>query len=174
MDKQEFIVRTARPEEFEAIGKLMIMVYSQLEGFPKISEQPEYYFMLANVGVFANTPGAEILVAASAIGKIAGAIVFFNDMKHYGSGGSATQEKNACGFRLLATDILTRKKGIGKMLINACIEKAKTGKAVQMIIHSTQAMEIARSMYEKMGFKRSEDLDFMQGSLPVMGYRLLL
>jgi len=29
-------------------------------------------------------------------------------------------------------------------------------------------------MYENLGFKRSEDLDFMQGELPVFGFRLLL
>jgi hypothetical protein len=27
-------------------------------------------------------------------------------------------------------------------------------------------------MYENLGFKRSEDLDFMQGELPVFGFRL--
>jgi len=29
-------------------------------------------------------------------------------------------------------------------------------------------------MYERMGFKRSEDLDFTQGELPVFGFRLLI
>jgi hypothetical protein len=29
-------------------------------------------------------------------------------------------------------------------------------------------------MYEKIGFKRAEDLDFMQGELPVFGFRLKL
>jgi len=29
-------------------------------------------------------------------------------------------------------------------------------------------------MYKNLGFKRSEDLDFMPGELPVFGFRLLL
>jgi GNAT superfamily N-acetyltransferase len=174
MNIQEYSIRNARPEEFELIGKLMVLVYAQLEGFPEKSEQPAYYTMLANVGALTNTPGTEILVATSSSGKIAGAVVYFSDMKYYGSGGNATKEKNACGFRLLSTDPLIRGKGIGKMLTNACIEKARASKAIQMIIHTTMAMQTAWKMYEKIGFERSEDLDFMQGTLPVFGFRLLL
>ena len=53
----EYTVRNAVPGEYEAIGKLMIAAYSRLEGFPKETEQPAYYEMLANVGEFANKPG---------------------------------------------------------------------------------------------------------------------
>jgi hypothetical protein len=35
-------------------------------------------------------------------------------------------------------------------------------------------MSIAWKMYEKIGFKRSEDLDFMQGDLSVFGFRFKL
>ena len=33
-----------------------------------------------------------------------------------------------------------------------------------MIIHTTMAMQTAWKMYEQIGFKRSEDLDFMQAA----------
>jgi hypothetical protein len=33
-------------------------------------------------------------------------------------------------------------------------------------------MQVAWKLYDAMGFKRSEDLDFMQGKLPVFGFRL--
>ncbi|MGE5107548.1 MAG: GNAT family N-acetyltransferase [Sphingobacteriales bacterium] len=174
MSKQEYTLRNANPNEFEEIGKLMVQVYSQLEGFPKQSEQPDYYKMLANIGELTNKPGAELLVATSTTGKIAGAVVYFSDMKYYGSGGTATNEQNASGFRLLTVDPLTRGHGIGKLLTNECIQKAKDKKITQMIIHTTKAMQTAWKMYENLGFKRSEDLDFMQGELPVYGFRLLL
>ena len=170
----QYTVRNAVPGEYEAIGKLMIAAYSRLEGFPKETEQPAYYEMLANVGEFANKPGAEILVAVSPGNKITGAVIYFSDMKYYGSGGTATSEQNACGFRLLAVDPSARGMGIGKLLTNTCIKKAKDKHASQMIIHTTMAMQTAWKMYENTGFKRSEDLDFMQGELPVYGFRLLL
>lgn len=174
MNKQEYTVRNAKASEFSEIGKLMVQVYSQLEGFPKESDQPEYYKMLANIGELTKKAATELLVAASPEGKIVGGVVYFSDMQYYGSGGKATQEKNASGFRLLAVDPSMRGQGIGKLLTRECIKKAKSLNHGQVIIHSTKFMQIAWKMYEKLGFKRSEDLDFMQGELPVFGFRLVL
>jgi GNAT superfamily N-acetyltransferase len=174
MNKKEYTIRNAQPGEFAEIGKLMISVYSQLEGFPKEREQPAYYQMLANIGALTNKPGTELLTAISSDDKIIGGVVFFGDMQYYGSGGSAPKEKNAAGFRLLAVDPAVRGQGIGRKLTRECIRKAKDKGVSQVIIHSTKAMQTAWKMYESMGFKRSEDLDFLQGELPVFGFRLLL
>ncbi|CAM3597111.1 GNAT family N-acetyltransferase [Flavobacterium saliperosum] len=174
MNNQEYKVRNAKPEEFKEIGNLMVGVYSQLQGFPKPSEQPDYYKMLANIGELTKNPGTELLVAVSSDNEIAGGVVFFSDMRYYGSGGIATKEQNAAGFRLLAVSHSAQGKGIGKLLTEECIRKAKEANLHQVIIHSTKAMQIAWKMYENLGFKRSEDLDFMQGELPVFGFRLPL
>jgi len=174
MSNKDYTIRNAKPSEFEEIGKLMVQVYSQLEGFPKEKEQPEYYKVLSNIGELTNNPGTELLIAVSPDNKIAGGVVYFSNMQYYGSGGTATKEQNAAGFRLLAVDPLTRGQGIGKLLVNECIRKAKDKKLSPVIIHSTKAMQVAWHMYEAMGFVRSEDLDFMQGELPVFGFRLFL
>jgi GNAT superfamily N-acetyltransferase len=129
MRKQEYTVRNAVHGEFAEVGKLMVQVYSELVGFPKESEQPEYYKMLVNIGELTNKPETELLVAVSSEGRIAGGVVYFGDMKYYGSGGIATREQNAAGFRLLAVDPLARGLGIGKLLTNECIRKAKGKKA---------------------------------------------
>lgn len=171
---QEYTVRNAYPGEFKETGKLMVMVYSQLEGFPKESDQPDYYKMLASVGELTKKPEVELLVAISPDDRIAGAVVYFGDMKYYGSGGIATTIQDASGFRLLAVDPLDRGQGIGKLLTKECIRKTKDKKVSQLIIHTTMAMQTAWKMYENLGFKRSEDLDFMQGELAVFGFRLKL
>jgi len=152
----------------------MVEVYSQLDGFPKPSEQPNYYNMLANIGEFTTKPDTELLVAVTNDEKLLGGVVYFSDMKHYGSGGTATAELNTAGFRLLAVDPSARGLGVGKLLTNECIRKAKDKKLKQVVIHSTLAMQTAWKMYENLGFKRSEDLDFTQGELPVFGFRLPL
>jgi len=95
-------------------------------------------------------------------------------MKFYGSGGTATREQNASGFRLLAVDPSVRGQGIGKLLSIECIRKAKEHQNSQVVIHTTKAMQVAWKMYENLGFKRSKDLDFMQEELPVFGFRLIL
>jgi GNAT superfamily N-acetyltransferase len=174
MSTRGFLIRKAKASEFEAIGQLMVRVYSALEGFPKEAEQPGYYKMLAHIGDLTQNPGTELLVAISPGGIIAGAVVFISDMRFYGSGGSACKVENACGFRLLAVADSMRGQGIGKFLTNECIRKARQKSVSQMIIHSTAAMKTAWRMYEGLGFSRSEDLDFMQGELAVYGFRLIL
>ncbi|MEN2413538.1 GNAT family N-acetyltransferase [Flavobacterium mesophilum] len=173
MNTSELIIRNADPSEFEEIGKLLIRVYSALEGFPKEDEQPNYYKMLANIGNFTQYPETELLVALDD-NTIVGAVVYFNDMQYYGSGGIATQEKDSAGFRLLGVDSNARGKGIGKLLTLECIKKATENNRKQVIIHSTFAMKTAWGMYENIGFKRYEILDFMQGELPVFGFRFTL
>lgn len=174
MNSQECIIRNTNFDEFDSIGKLMVNVYSQLEGFPNITEQPEYYQMLLNVGRLTEKDNTEIQVALSDKNKVVGAVVYFSDMKSYGSGGTATQLKNASGFRLLAVDPAKRGKGIGKLLCKECINRAKKLKQNHLYIHSTESMKIAWGMYERMGLKRYTEIDFIQGELPVFGFKLNL
>ena len=172
MLNEVFEVREAKQEEFAKIGQLMVRVYSDLDGFPSETEQPDYYKMLRNVDIFTNNPSTKLLVAVSEEGTIYGAVVYFGDMQYYGSGGTATQEKNAGGFRLLAVSPEAQGNGIGKLLTLECIKQAKDSNLNQVIIHTTKSMEVAWKMYENIGFKRSTDLDFMQAELPVFGFRL--
>lgn len=171
---QSFTIRPAVPAEFPAIGVLLSSVYAQLDGFPKPAEQPRYYDMLARVGDLTQKPGIELLVAVDAANELMGAVVYFDDMQHYGSGGSATREVNAAGFRLLGVKPEVRGGGVGKQLTLACIERAQQQGRGQVIIHTTKAMLTAWRMYEAIGFRRSPDLDFMQGDLEVVGFRLKL
>lgn len=168
-------VRNARPAEFATAGQLLVQVYSQLPGFPQEEEQPTYYQTLRCVGSVTAKPATELFVAVRASDEaVVGVVVFFGDMQYYGSGGTATQEKNAAGFRLLAVSPGARGAGVGKMLTLHCINRARALHLNQVVIHTTKAMETAWQMYERLGFRRSEDLDFVQGSLPVFGFRLKL
>lgn len=167
-------IREIKPEEFDALGTLMVDVYAGLDGFPTPSEQPEYYDMLRHIGLLNEKPNTKVLVALSDNGEILGGVVYFSDMAQYGSGGTATKEKNASGIRLLAVRKDIRRGGVGKALTMECIHLAKKSGNRQVILHTTKSMQIAWGMYERLGFARSEDLDFKQGELPVYGFRLNL
>ncbi|MEN8143738.1 MAG: GNAT family N-acetyltransferase [Gemmatimonadota bacterium] len=167
-------IRTIRRDEYRALGQLMIEVYSNLDGFPTPEEQPDYYDMLANIGAFNEEQDSKVVVALSADGELIGGVVYFGDMARYGSGGTATSERNASGFRLLAVDPKYRGAGAGRALSNACIQLARDSGRAQVILHTTQAMQVAWGLYERLGFERSVDLDFDQGGLPVFGFRLQL
>jgi len=164
------IIRDARRDELDELGRLMVAVYSSLAGFPTPTEQPAYYAMLANIGALGERPGARLIVAELA-GRLVGGVVYFADMAHYGAGGIAASQRDASGFRLLAVDPSARGLGVGKALVERCLELAAATATTQVIIHTTSAMTTAWAMYERMGFVRSPDLDFMQEALPVFGFR---
>ena len=94
-------IREIRKDEYEHIGKLMVDIYSELEGFPTPEEQPGYYDKLLKIGNLNEQIDTQVLVAISHEGTIVGGVVYFSDMAQYGSGGTATTEKNASGIRLL-------------------------------------------------------------------------
>ncbi len=165
-------IRDLRPEEGEELGRLLVAVYAGLEGFPTPEEQPGYYAMLAGIGAFAEKPGVRVLVARTAEDRLAGGVVYFGDMAQYGSGGTATLERDAAGIRLLGVDPGVRGLGVGRALTQACLDLARAQGRAQVILHTTKAMPVAWRMYEGMGFRRSEDLDFAQAGFPVFGFRL--
>ena len=171
---ESLTIRDVAPSEFETLGALMVRVYSGLEGFPTPSEQPKYYELLANVGRFTERPGARVLVAVTTAGDLAGGVVYFGDMAHYGSGGIAAAIENASGIRLLGVDPGFRNAGAGKALTNACIQFAREQGHAEVILHTTAAMRVAWTMYERLGFVRAEELDFLQEGYPVYGFRLRL
>lgn len=75
---------------------------------------------------------------------------------------------------MLAVDPDARGLGVGKALSMACIERARNLGKGKVVIHSTEAMKVAWGMYERLGFERALDLDFMQQKLKVYGFRLIL
>lgn len=165
-------IREARPDEFEALGRLLVDVYARLDGFPKPHEQPRYYALLANIGQFTCKPQAQLLAALDADDRLLGGVVYFGDMAHYGSGGSAGTLTHASGIRLLGVSPAARGLGAGRALTEACIQRARERGHARVVLHTTRAMQVAWGMYERLGFERAPELDFMQGELPVFGFSL--
>lgn len=170
----DLLIRDIQASEFEALGKLMIESYSTLEGFPTASELPSYYSLLANIGEFSQKPNSRVLVAHSHSGILVGGVVYFSDMAGYGAGGIAKTITNSSGIRLLGVSPQFRNAGAGKALTLACIDIAKSYGHEQVILHSTIAMKAAWRLYEKLGFIRTEDLDFSQLGVDVYGFKLKL
>lgn len=167
-------IRDLKPEEAEPFGQLLVEVYSRLEGFPSPVEQPAYYESLKNVGQFAEKPNTRVIVAVDDNDHLLGGLIYFGDMAHYGSGGTAPQQKNASGIRLLGVNPDARGQGVASELTQFCIDLAKYNKHDSVILHTTRAMQVAWKMYANMGFKRDPSLDFSQKGYPVFGFRLTL
>nr|WP_199044906.1 GNAT family N-acetyltransferase [Dyella sp. ASV24] len=164
-------IRDLHPDEFRALGQLMVDVYRSLPGFPPPNEQPRYYEMLANIGDFTQKPLARVLVAVDGEGKVLGGVVYFGDIAQYGAALPLAMA-DASGIRLLAVHPSARGQGIGRQLMDACIQLARASGHRRVVLHTTEAMRVAWDMYERMGFQRVHELDFAQAMLPVFGFQL--
>lgn len=63
-------------------------------------------------------------------------------------------------IRLLAVAPATRGQGIGAALVRECLRRARQSGAAALTLHTTDMMQVAMSMYERMGFVRAPELDF--------------
>lgn len=167
-------IRLARPEELPALGNLVADAYASLSGMPGPEEQPGYYAMVRDAAARARNPAIRILAAVGPRGELLGSADFIEEMAHYGSGGTATRRVGAAGIRLLAVAPAARGHGVGKALTRHCIERARALGRTSVVLHTTRAMQTAWHMYEQLGFRRSQDLDFRQGELEVFGFELPL
>ena len=88
---------------------------------------------------------------------------------------SETWPKEWAAFRLLAVHPTARHLGVGRLLTEACIERAESAGAPAVALHTTAPMKVAREMYERMGFERVPQYDFQPSpEVLVEAYRLLL
>ena len=55
-------------------------------------------------------------------------------------------------MRLFVVDPAARGLGIGKALAEACIARARDGGVAVFALHTSNIMQVALSMYERMGF----------------------
>lgn len=165
-------IRASRPDEYVTIGRLLVKAYAALPGMPQPAAQPEYYSMLADVERRCRNPSIRVFVATDTNDVAIGSIDFIADMKHYGAASSATQMSDAAGIRLLAIDPAHRGNGAGKTLTQYCIGQARALGKSRVVLHSTRFMQIAWRMYERLGFERLPEIDFMQGRLEVFGFAL--
>lgn len=167
-------IRPAKENEFKNIGNLLVRTYSNLDGFPTPTDQPKYYNKLQNIHLLLTDESIELLVAVSDNDEILGTVLFFSDLKYYGSRDNTNNIKNAAGFRFLAVDPNSQGIGIGKGLVLTCIQKAKEIGLEKVVIHSTEAMKTAWKLYLKLGFIRTPKIDFSWDGYGVYGFKLKL
>ncbi len=170
-------IRPARPEEYEALGKMLVSAYAALPGLPSRSqiadpEVSEYYDRLANVGGRAALPGLTVFVAESEGGRLAASIDFIADMTQYGVDGPVSKLTDAAAIRLLAVDDAFRGQNVGRTMTCHCIDHARSLGRARLVLHTTKLMPAAWTIYERLGFVRYPEIDFQQAGIYVYGFQL--
>jgi GNAT superfamily N-acetyltransferase len=77
--------------------------------------------------------------------------------------------------RLLAVPPAERGKGIGRALMDECIRRTRLTGSPTITLHTTDMMQVAMQMYERMGFIHDPNFDFhLAPGIVIKGYRLAL
>ena len=163
------VLREARADELDAIGQTMVAAYQE---FSPPDPPPEWLHYLDDVrDVRARLEDSTLIVAEDGA-RIVGAVTYYPD----GSKGSAGGWPSSHAvFRLLAVHPDARGRGIGRLLTEECIRRARAAGVTAVGLHTTVLMSVARAMYERMGFVRAPALDFFPvPEFRVMAYRLAL
>jgi GNAT superfamily N-acetyltransferase len=161
---ESFEIREAREDEYEPAGELCVVTYAAF-GEIDVSYLDEMRDVAGRAEV------VPVLVAAEPDGTLLGTVTYVP-----GPGPFAESEREGeAGFRMLAVAPWAQGRGVGRRLVEACIERARADARHAIAILTTPSMTVAHRLYESMGFKRdpSRDWEYQPGKV-LWGFRLEL
>ncbi len=161
------LIRDARSEELNEVSHLLREAYLEYENsFP-----PEHWkSYLDNIMDIRSRLGVSELIVAELNEKVVGTVTLYLDSSR------SLQEgwpRGWASIRLLAVHPAHRGRGIGRALMEECIHRCRQRNIKTIGLHTAAIMDIARKMYEGMGFVRAPEYDFHpRPGTVVMAYRL--
>ena len=167
---EEIVVRDARADERDAIRKVTLAAYEQYATIMASSAWVGLRHALATALTIGG--GAQRIVAEKASVVVGSVLLFPPSTNAYG-GIAATAPWPE--IRLLAVAPTARGLGVGRLLIDECIRRARVSGADAIGLHTSPSMREAIRLYESFGFTRDPDLDIhIEGAEPIQAYRLSL
>jgi ribosomal protein S18 acetylase RimI-like enzyme len=143
------LIRDARAEEFGRIGDLRVAAY-RADGF------------LAGASTYADTlrvlgmDGTGEILAAVADGQILGTVT----LVCWPNGGEVLRDPGEGEVRALAVASTARGRGIGRALLAAVIQRARSRGVRDLLLLTQPDMRAAQHLYAEAGFARRPDRDY--------------
>lgn len=98
------------------------------------------------------------VLAAELDGRVVGTITFYRDARDEGM--PVRFPDGTAGIRATAVDPVARGLGIGRALVDACIDRAGDAGVTAVGLHTATFMVAAVTIYERCGFIRAPRYDF--------------
>ncbi|WP_433477584.1 GNAT family N-acetyltransferase [Spirillospora sp. CA-142024] len=140
----------ARTDEYELVGELTVEVY--VHG-GLVNPASPYVSTLRNAADRA--ANAELLVA-EVEGEVVGAVAYCPPGSPYAELAGPDEAE----FRMLAVRKTARANGVGRAMVRACAERARTAGLAGLRLSTQRNMDSAQRLYERMGFVRTPDRDW--------------
>jgi ribosomal protein S18 acetylase RimI-like enzyme len=144
-------IRPVQPDEYEKLGRLTVRSYRHLANGEPLGS---YERVLADVK--SRTLDCDVFVAVDDLNTVLGGVTYVPGPN---TSMSEFEDVDAAGIRHLAVDPASQGSGVGRALLEFCIQHAREKQRPRLRLHSTTPMVIARAMYERMGFTRAPEFD---------------
>jgi ribosomal protein S18 acetylase RimI-like enzyme len=161
-------VREVRDDEAGAAGALVVAAYRAVPDTPPVDDDG-YGAELR--GVAKRARDAVVLVAVDAH-RLVGCVTYVPDEL---SPLAEDLRPGEAGVRMLAVDPAGQRRGVGRALVAACVERARASRKDRLFLHSGEWMGAAHHLYVSMGFRRIPERDWEpEPHLPLLAFALEL
>jgi ribosomal protein S18 acetylase RimI-like enzyme len=138
-------IREARPDERPAAAAIAVAAFAQLGAHLAPDEREKLY---ARVRATTEAPDPGHVIVAVAGGRVVGSVVY--------NGPAAGQHPLFAAdwafFRSIGVDAAWGGRGIGRRLVEACIERARRDGAAWLGLYAADVNTVAVRLYRAMGF----------------------
>jgi ribosomal protein S18 acetylase RimI-like enzyme len=148
------VIRDFRQSDTTRVNALAIRAFEQFkdayEDWPALQAKIGNLSALADVG--------EVIVAEVG-GRIVGAVAYVGP----GAPKAAFFRPEWSIMRMLVVDPDARGLGIGRVLAEECLRRAKRDQASVFALHTSELMQVALPMYQRMGFEWASSAPAIHG-----------
>lgn len=142
--------RLADHDDHDLAGRLVQAAY---EALPDMPEEPEY---LAYLGDVRSRREEVDVVVALADDRIVGCLTF---VPGPGTHHHEFADPHATSFRYFGVDPSAQGSGVGRAMVQWCIDETRRLGKPRIRIHTLPIMDAAQRLYRRMGFVRTPEHD---------------
>jgi ribosomal protein S18 acetylase RimI-like enzyme len=148
-------IREARPEDYEEAGRVTALAYRDFAP----GDDPHWQDYLRRIADVASR--AEVTTVLVAVGdrRVLGSATIELDQKVPGSDPERVLPPDEANLRMLGVDPTEQGRGVGRALVEACIDLARSRGKRMLTLSTTKLMTAAQALYERMGFEATPERD---------------
>lgn len=160
-------IRDARLDELDGVANLIRDAYVEYKDSFSPSAWESYLEDIMDVR--GRLPVSELIVAQDN-GQLVGAVTLYVKAQRFSLEGWPV---DWASIRLLAVRPRCRGRGVGRSLMEECVLRCHEQGVATIGLHTSELMDVARRMYERIGFRRVPEFDFRPApGVVLMAYRL--
>ena len=165
-------IRNVRLTDRKAVRDLTLRAYAEYAGL-----MPPLHWRYYRENIVETLDGDELAerILAERDGHIVGSVFLYPAGRLLSSSDDEVFIAPWPEVRLLAVDPMARGQGIGAALMGECAKRARRAGSRFLVLHTNDLMRAAIHLYEKLGFERFPEADYVvDEKTTIKAYRLEL